>query len=133
MKSNGGHQTDQAMWIVGAEVCTPLGVDAATSQAEVLAGTLRFADTEVNDLNGEPARACRLSLIAENVSRTKRMTALAAMAFRNHLEATAGLHLGNRMPLPVMLACNQDHSPSIQSFELYAFLLLVFRQIEDAV
>ncbi len=38
-------------------LCTPLGLTAAVSVAEMAAGTLRFAETEVSDAAGEPVRA----------------------------------------------------------------------------
>ena len=49
--------------ILGYGLCTPLGLGARVTGAEIVAGTTAFADTEVSDRTGEPARASRLSLI----------------------------------------------------------------------
>lgn len=92
-------------WIVAAEVCTPVGVDGATSEAEARAGTLPFMETEVVGIDGEPVRASRLGLLDTGATRTERMKALAATAFRNHLDAALGLDLCARVAsLPVVLA-----------------------------
>ena len=89
--------------IVGAEVCTPVGVDAATTEAEASAGTVSFAETEIAGVDGEPLRASRLALVDAGASRTERMKELVATAFRNHLEVTAELWR-HAASLPIVLA-----------------------------
>lgn len=92
-------------WIVAAEACTPLGVDGATSEAEARAGTIPFIETEVVGIDGEPVRASGLGLLDTGATRTERMRALAATAFRNHLDAALGSDLFARVAsLPVVLA-----------------------------
>jgi 3-oxoacyl-[acyl-carrier-protein] synthase I len=72
--------------VLGLGLCTPLGLTAETTVAEMAAGTLRFADTEVVDGCGEPVRASRLSLLEPEHSRSYRMGALAKAALAQALE-----------------------------------------------
>lgn len=72
--------------VIGVGLCTPLGLTAEITVAEMAAGTLRFAETEVEDGQGEPVRASRLGLLGPNLDRTARMTALAKAALAQALE-----------------------------------------------
>lgn len=95
--------------LVGVEVCTPLGFDAATSTSEMLAGSVVFGETETTDAKGEPLRASRLSLIADGASRTERMVALAATALRAHLETVEVLRGRSSLHrIPVFLALPEE-------------------------
>ncbi|MFN0060254.1 MAG: HEAT repeat domain-containing protein [Planctomycetota bacterium] len=77
------------MRLIGFAAVTPLGFDAATTAREVAAGTLRIAETEVDDGGGQPARALRSPLIPATATRIERVSALAASALRDHLERIA--------------------------------------------
>lgn len=87
--TTGAFSLPQPALVIGVEICTPVGIDAAASEAEAIAGTVPFQLTELGGgTDSEPVRASRLALIDEGASRTERMKALAATAFRNHLELT---------------------------------------------
>lgn len=101
-------QLTRALSIQRVGLCTPLGLSAATTRAEVYAGTLRFQETEVMDSATEPVRASRLSLLPAELSRTERIAALATQALRDCL-ADAG-ELPN--PLPLLLALPEEQGPN---------------------
>ncbi len=80
-------------------LCTPIGLTAAVTVAEMAAGTLRFAETEVHDDAGEPLRACRLTLLAPEASRADRMAALGVTAITEVLGALAERYAPREIPL----------------------------------
>ena len=94
--------------ILRVGLCSPLGLSAAMTRAEVYAGTLRFQETEVMDSADEPVRASRLSLLPAELSRTERIAALSTQALKDCL-AGAG-ELPN--PLPLLLALPEEHGPN---------------------
>lgn len=101
-------QVPRSLSILRVGLCTPLGLSAATTRAEVYAGTLRFQQTEVMDSADEPVRASRLSLLPEELSRTERMTALATQALKDCLADAGELPT----PLPLLLVLPEERSPN---------------------
>ncbi|MCA9707926.1 MAG: 3-oxoacyl-ACP synthase, partial [Myxococcales bacterium] len=73
--------------VMGAEVCTSLGLDLDTTALEIEAGTQRVEDTPVLDVGGEPARAARLAVLPPGHGRVRRMAALGVTALRPLVEA----------------------------------------------
>lgn len=84
--------------ILAVEACTPVGLTARTTAAEIASETIRFAETEVLDRRGDPVRASRLTLMDPGETRSQRMTALASTALHGLLEQVKALRL-SRAPL----------------------------------
>jgi 3-oxoacyl-[acyl-carrier-protein] synthase I len=83
-------------------LCTPLGLTARATQAEMAAGTVRFFETDVLDSAGDPVRASVLTLLEPGLTRTERMTALAVKALQEALTDIASLEV-DRLPLLLVL------------------------------
>ncbi len=90
-----------ALAVVGRGACTPLGLTAAATWAEVRAGTTRFAETGVADAAGDPVRACSLPLLGSHASRIERVAALLTEAVAECLGSTVASELPE--PLAVLL------------------------------
>ncbi len=69
--------------VLAVGLCSPLGLDAEVNQVEFAAGSLRFGETGVLDLDREPVRAAFMSRKWDGRTRTARLAALAARALRD--------------------------------------------------
>ncbi|MCP3136628.1 3-oxoacyl-ACP synthase [Pyxidicoccus xibeiensis] len=97
-----GTSSESELAITGLGLCTPLGLTARATQAEMFAGTVRFVQTEVTDFDGELLRASRLALLGSGSTRTERMVSLAATALQDCIQ-TATVPMGERLPLLLAL------------------------------
>jgi 3-oxoacyl-[acyl-carrier-protein] synthase-1 len=87
--------------VLATGLCTPLGLTASSTYAEMAAGTVRFRETQVVDRAGQPVRASVLKLLEPPLGRPERMAALAATALEGcQRDITDGLS----HPLPLVLA-----------------------------
>jgi 3-oxoacyl-[acyl-carrier-protein] synthase-1 len=108
--------------ILGYGLCTPLGLDARVTSAEMAAGTAVFADTEVRDRTGEPARAARLSLIPAALSRTERMMLLARTALDDLLAHAAPAAWDDRMPIVLALPAPDEGGAAVDLGQVAALI-----------
>ncbi|MCY1080183.1 3-oxoacyl-ACP synthase [Archangium lansingense] len=91
---------NQPLAIMSLGLCTPLGLTARTTQAEVAAGTVRMFQTDVEDIRGEPVRASVLKPLEEGLPRGERMAAMAVTALEDCMR---GAPPPGKHPLPVVL------------------------------
>lgn len=97
--------------INGAEVCSAIGLDLATTARELAAGSTAFELTPLCGTDGEPIRAARLSALPAGWSAARRMKALSAAALGSLSVAIkrAGIR---RLPLflglPLQLRSERD-------------------------
>lgn len=100
-------------------LCTPLGLTARTTQAEMAAGTVRFFETDVLGMTGEPVRASVLTLLEPGLSRTERMASLAVTALQEALTGAASLGI-DRLPMLLALPEPGSGAPFMQESLLSA-------------
>ncbi|HYO68950.1 MAG TPA: beta-ketoacyl synthase N-terminal-like domain-containing protein [Archangium sp.] len=97
------HSRENAVAVLGLELCTPLGLTARATLAEMAAGTVRFLMMKVRDAQGEPVRASVLTLLEPDMGRTERVAAMAVTALdacRTHAEALGVERLPLLLALP---------------------------------
>ena len=116
--------------ILGYGLCTPLGLGARVTGAEIAAGTTVFADTEVSDRTGEPARASRLSLIPPGVIRTERMTLLARTALSDLLVQAPPEVWDDRMPTLLAVPALAEGGAALDLGSLAASTIADLAQME---
>jgi len=95
--------------ILGAGMCTPLGLTARATQVEMAAGTVRFFESSVLDRTGEPVRASMLTLLEQHLTRTQRMQQLAVTALQESLKNAVLMGIER---LPLLLALPEPGSGS---------------------
>ena len=88
--------------IVSLGACSPIGLSARMTLAEMATGTVRFAETEVHDVACRPVRASRLKLLDPGSPRTERMVSLGITAVRDCLGGAGG-RLEASVPLVLAL------------------------------
>ena len=94
--------------VISVGQCTPLGLTARATQAEMAAGTVRFFETDILDRSGAPVRASMLTLLDSGLTRTERMASLAVTALHDVLAGVASLGMGQ---LPLLLVdCPRSNS-----------------------
>jgi len=106
---NAHSQEEDAPAALGVGLCTPLGLTAQATQAEMAAGTVRFFETDVLAKDNEPVRASVLSLLDAGLSRTERMASLAATALDGLMPQVASLQMEQ---IPLYLALPEPGSGS---------------------
>jgi 3-oxoacyl-[acyl-carrier-protein] synthase I len=97
----------ETLAIVSLGLCSPLGLTARSTQAEVMAGTARIFETDVKDSWGEPVRASSLTLLPTDHSRSERMTALAITALTDCMQDAPAV---KDVPLPCVLGVPEGGS-----------------------
>jgi 3-oxoacyl-[acyl-carrier-protein] synthase I len=80
-------------------LCTPLGLSARVTAAEMAAGTAVFAETAVRDRVGLKVRAAALPLIPSAASRLERMSQLAKAALHDLLSRLSPAPSGEQAAL----------------------------------
>ena len=114
--------------VTGLGLCTPLGLQANIVPYVIETGTVRFFETSVVDVAGEPVRASILALLEENASRTERMTAMLAPALEDCLTGGPPMH---QTTVPVILALPRaDEGTAYSVDELVAPLAPLAAQMQ---
>lgn len=90
-------------------LCTPLGLNAATSLAAAESGIVRFEEIDRHDRRGAPIRVSMLSTLAAR-TRTERVAALAGRAARDGLTSVSPGALPSPLPLYLALPERDDAS-----------------------
>lgn len=97
----------EPLTIASLGLCSPVGLTARSTQAEIAAGTMRIFQTDVMDSWGEPVRASSLTLLSADDSRSHRMASLAFTAFMDCMQK---IQPAETTPLPMVLALPEPES-----------------------
>ncbi|AKQ70359.1 3-oxoacyl-(acyl-carrier-protein) synthase [Myxococcus hansupus] len=103
----------QPLDILAIGLCTPLGLTARATQAEIAAGTARMFQTDVSDPWGEPVRASMLEPLGAALPRTERMAAMAITALQDCMRdvPSPGPHPLPLLPLVLGLSAPEEGAP----------------------
>jgi len=104
-------------------LCTPIGLDAATTLAEYATGALQLSELDVRDRKGDRVRGSSLTYLAAR-DRTTRMAHLAEHAARDALVQWESLELGYR-ELPVFVGLPEDDGTGFDQSALRTTLAAV--------
>jgi 3-oxoacyl-[acyl-carrier-protein] synthase-1 len=110
-------RTNPPLAILGYGLCTPLGLTAKITSAEMAAGTTAFAETEIANRTGDPVRAARLPLIPAQATRMERMTQLARTALADLASDPPAELKDGRMPLILALPDSSEGGAPIDPDE----------------
>jgi 3-oxoacyl-[acyl-carrier-protein] synthase-1 len=101
--------------IAGYGLCTPLGLSARITAAEMAAGTSAFVEMNVRDRTGARVRAAELSLIPRSASRMDRMLQLAGGALQDLINQVPVESWGGRLATLLVLPDHSDVGPPCEA------------------